>query len=45
MTLFIMLVSAVIFLPLIIVYTSWVYSVLRGKVDPQAISDERGHAY
>lgn len=45
LTLFIMLVSAVIFLPLIIAYTSWVYSVLRGKVDAQAIRDESGHAY
>ena len=45
LTLFIMLVSTVIFLPLILAYTSWVYSVLRGKVDEKAISEERGHAY
>lgn len=45
LTLFIMLVSTAIFLPLIIAYTSWVYSVLRGKVDEQAISEERTHAY
>ena len=45
LTLFIMLVSTAIFLPLILVYTSWVYSVLRGKVDEQAISEERSHAY
>lgn len=45
LTLFIMLVSTVIFLPLIVAYTSWVYSVLRGKVDADAIRDERGHAY
>ena len=45
LTLFIMLVSTAIFLPLIIAYTSWVYSVLRGKVDAQAISEERGHSY
>ncbi len=45
LTLFIMLVSTAIFLPLIIAYTSWVYSVLRGKVDEQAISEERSHAY
>ena len=45
LTLFIMLVSTAIFLPLIIAYTSWVYSVLRGKVDANAISEERGHAY
>ncbi len=45
LTLFIMLVSTAIFLPLIMAYTSWVYSVLRGKVDADAISEERGHAY
>jgi cytochrome d ubiquinol oxidase subunit II len=32
MTLFIMLVATVIFLPLIITYTSWAYHVMRGKV-------------
>lgn len=45
LTLFIMLVSTAIFLPLIVVYTSWVYSVLRGKVDVQAIQEQRGHSY
>ena len=45
MTLFIMLVSVVIFLPLILAYTTWVYRVLWGKVDEQAIRDESGHAY
>lgn len=32
MTLFLMLVSVVIFLPLILIYTSWVFRVMRGKV-------------
>ena len=45
MTLFIMLVCVVIFLPLILAYTSWVYSVLRGKVDPVAIATGQGHSY
>ena len=45
LTLFIMLVSTALFLPLIIAYTSWVYSVLRGKVDVEAIRTESGHAY
>ena len=45
LTLFIMLVCVVIFLPIILAYTSWVYSVLRGKVDPDDIEQERGHAY
>lgn len=45
LTLFIMLVSCAIFLPLIVAYTSWVYAVLRGKVDADAIEQDRGHAY
>jgi cytochrome d ubiquinol oxidase subunit II len=45
LTLFIMLVVTVIFIPIILAYTSWVYSVLRGKVDAVAIDEERGHAY
>lgn len=32
MTLFLMLVSVIIFLPLILIYTSWVFRVMRGKV-------------
>lgn len=45
MTLFIMLVCVGIFLPLILIYTSWVYSVLRGKVDIAAIATGKGHSY
>lgn len=45
LTLFIMLVVTAIFIPLIVAYTSWVYKVLWGKVDADAIRDERGHAY
>ena len=45
MTLFIMLVATTIFIPLIVAYTSWVYKVLWGKVDGQAIADGNGHAY
>lgn len=45
LTLFIMLVCTVIFMPLILAYTSWVYSVMRGKVDPEAIREGRGHSY
>jgi cytochrome d ubiquinol oxidase subunit II len=33
LTLFIMLVSVIIFLPIILAYTAWVYKVLWGKVD------------
>ena len=45
LTLFIMLICVVVFLPLVLAYTSWVYSILRGKIDPEAIEEERGHAY
>jgi len=45
LTLFVMLVCACIFLPLIIAYTSWVYKVLWGKVNPAEIRDGQGHAY
>ena len=45
LTLFIMLVATAIFIPLIVVYTSWVYKVLWGKVDADAIHGKRGHAY
>lgn len=45
LTLFIMLVVTAIFIPIIVAYTSWVYKVLWGKVDVDAIREERGHAY
>jgi cytochrome d ubiquinol oxidase subunit II len=45
LTLFIMLVVSAIFIPLIVAYTSWVYHVLWGKVDADAIREDRGHAY
>jgi len=45
LTLFIMLVVTVIFIPLIIAYTSWVYRVLWGKVGAADINKEGGHAY
>ncbi|MDE1996434.1 MAG: cytochrome d ubiquinol oxidase subunit II [Rhizobiaceae bacterium] len=44
-TLFIMLVVAVFFLPIILAYTTWVYRVLWGKVDAKAVTDKNGHAY
>jgi cytochrome d ubiquinol oxidase subunit II len=45
LTLFIMLGATVIFLPIIMAYTAWVYHVLWGKVDEKAINDGSGHAY
>ena len=44
-TLFIMLVCTIIFLPIILAYTTWVYSILRGKVDPMAIIKGETHSY
>jgi cytochrome d ubiquinol oxidase subunit II len=45
LTLFIMLLVTVIFLPVVVAYTAWVYRVLWGKVDAKAISEGSGHAY
>ncbi|MCV9947322.1 MULTISPECIES: cytochrome d ubiquinol oxidase subunit II [unclassified Rhizobium] len=45
MTLFIMLIVTVIFLPIIFAYTAWVYKVLWGKVDEKSITDKNSHAY
>ena len=45
MTLFIMLVVTIIFLPIVLAYTTYVYKVLWGKVDTKEIADGSGHAY
>ncbi|APW38838.1 cytochrome d ubiquinol oxidase subunit II [Rhodoferax koreense] len=45
LTLFIMLAVTCFFLPIIVAYTSWVYKVLWGKVDENAIRNETTHAY
>ncbi|WP_298898243.1 cytochrome d ubiquinol oxidase subunit II [uncultured Mesorhizobium sp.] len=45
LTLFIMLVVTIIFLPMILAYTAWVYRVLWGKVDEETVNDKGGHAY
>lgn len=45
LTLFIMLAVTALFLPIIALYTTWVYRVLWGKVDEKEISDGSGHAY
>ncbi|OIQ84606.1 cytochrome bd-I ubiquinol oxidase subunit 2 [mine drainage metagenome] len=44
-TLGIMLIVTVVFLPIIILYTSWVYRVLRGKVTIRAIQENSHTAY
>lgn len=42
LTLMMMLAAVIIFLPIVLLYTSWVYYVLRGKVTPRRIDQERG---
>ncbi|WP_417719414.1 cytochrome d ubiquinol oxidase subunit II [Salipiger sp.] len=44
LTLFVMLVAAVIFLPIILAYTAWVYKVLWGKVTEEDVTGP-GHSY
>jgi cytochrome d ubiquinol oxidase subunit II len=43
-TLFIMLCAVILFLPLVLAYTTWVYRVLRGRGSLEA-SDEREGSY
>ena len=45
LTLLIMLIGTAIFLPIILMYTTWVYHVLRGKVTTQTILDNDETAY
>ena len=46
LTLLIMLFAVIIFLPLILIYTAWVYRVLRGKVTTETVAkDEKNKAY
>jgi cytochrome d ubiquinol oxidase subunit II len=45
LTLMIMLFVTVVFLPIILIYTSWVYRVLRGRVTLSAIENPTAHNY
>jgi cytochrome d ubiquinol oxidase subunit II len=45
LTLAIMLGAVVVFLPIVIAYTAWVYHVLRGPVTAKQIESDSGHAY
>ncbi|WP_246796030.1 cytochrome d ubiquinol oxidase subunit II [Burkholderia perseverans] len=45
LTLEVMLGAVIVFLPLILIYTSWVYRVMRGKVTSQVLSDNRHTLY
>jgi len=44
-TLFIMLVATAIFMPLILIYTAWVYKVLWGKVTEAQVTDNTDSVY
>jgi len=45
LTLFIMLAATVVFLPIVLIYTAWVYRVLRGKVTEDTIINNQDTAY
>jgi len=45
MTLFVMLVSTIIFLPIVLIYTAWVYKVLWGPVSEETIRRDSETAY
>ncbi|OCW56618.1 cytochrome d ubiquinol oxidase subunit II [Hoeflea olei] len=45
LTLFVMLVSTVIFMPLILAYTAWVYKVLWGKVTEDDVTGKSDSVY
>ena len=45
LTLFVMLIATAIFLPLILIYTAWVYRVLWGKVTEDDVNDPHSHSY
>jgi cytochrome d ubiquinol oxidase subunit II len=44
-TLVVMLIAALIFVPLIICYTSFVFAVLRGKVNEKTIDKDSNFLY
>jgi cytochrome bd ubiquinol oxidase subunit II len=45
MTLEIMLVAVIIFLPIVLAYTTWAYRVMRGKVTAAAIKEQHNSLY
>jgi len=45
LTLFVMLIVTVIFLPLVLLYTAWAYRVMRGKVTEETIMNNEHSAY
>ncbi|RQS66290.1 cytochrome d ubiquinol oxidase subunit II [Burkholderia sp. Bp8963] len=45
MTLQVMLFAVIVFLPIVLLYTSWVYRVMRGKVTRQALEENTHSMY
>lgn len=45
LTLFIMLIATIIFMPIILLYTAWVYRVMRGKVSEKFVLDDQKESY
>lgn len=45
LTLFVMLIATVVFMPIILAYTSWVYHVLRGKITDKTIINSQEVLY
>ena len=45
LTLIVMFIAAIIFVPIILLYTSWVYSVLRGKITEEDIKKDSNFLY
>lgn len=43
MTLLLMLVAVIVFLPIILAYTGWVFRVLRGRVTLENMHDHEGY--
>lgn len=44
-TLWVMLIAALIFVPIILAYTSWVFNVLRGKVTEETVKKDSNFLY
>ncbi len=45
LTLFIMLVAALVFMPVVILYTGWVYRVMRGKITEEFVTKNSNSLY
>jgi cytochrome d ubiquinol oxidase subunit II len=45
LTLVVMMIAAIIFVPLILIYTSWVYSIMKGKISEKDIDKDSNFLY